>query len=593
MLNLDGTQYKDALVRCVGRMARVAMDALATGMFVVAFAIALASAAAFVAPGAALAQGGQEDVQAPVKEFPKVAAGVVKTANGDVDGTLGEDGTVRIYRGIPFAAPPVGDLRWREPQPPANWTGVRDGSEFASRCTQARVYADMVFRDKGNSEDCLYLNVWTPKNPGKKKLGVMLWFFGGGFTAGSGDEFRYDGEALAKKGIIVVTCNYRLGVFGFFSHPELTKESPNHASGNYGLLDQTAAMDWVVKNIAAFGGDPKNITLGGESAGSFSVSAQMASPLAIGKFQKAIGESGAFFSNGSSPLRTLPLAKSEEAGAKFGSSIGANTLADLRAIPADKLLQEVGAQAAKKDGYHPSPNIDGYFLTESPADTFAAGKQAHVPLLAGWNRDEVKMAVLFNPKKPTPQSFADDAKAKYGDASAEFLKLYPASTDAEALQSAYALASDNFIIFSTWKWVNMQVETAKAPVYHYIFEEVPATKPGSTIGPSKIPASEVGARHAGEIEYVFGTLKWEALPWTPEDFKVSDLMVSYWANFIAKGDPNGPGLPKWPRYDAKDDWQTMHLVDDSSAAAPEANRGRYVFMDQQAPKLQAAQAGNK
>ena len=558
------------------------------------FVVALA-AAATVAPGCAYAQGGQEDVQAPVKQFPKVVAEEVTTANGVVNGTLGEDATIRIYRGIPFAAPPVGDLRWREPRPAANWTGVRDGSEFASRCTQARIYADMVFRDKGGSEDCLYLNVWTPKDAVGKKLGVMLWFYGGGFASGSSDEFRYDGEALAKKGIIVVECNYRLGIFGFFSHPELTKESPHHASGNYGLLDQVAALDWTVKNIGAFGGDPTNITIGGESAGSFSVSAQMASPLAIGKFRKAIGESGAFFSNGSAPLRTLPLAKSEAAGAKFGASIGANSLADLRAIPEDKLLQEIEAQWGKPDSYRPSPNIDGYSLTKSPVDTFAAGKQAHVPLLAGWNRDEVKMVVLFNPKKPTPQSFADDAKAQYGDASVEFLKLYPASTDAEALQSAYSLASDNFIIFSTWKWLNAQVETAKVPVYHYIFEEVPAVKPGSTAGPNKIPASEVGARHAGEIEYVFGTLTWEALPWTPADFKVSELMTSYWANFIAKGDPNGAGLPNWPRYDAEDKWQTMHLVDDSSAAAPEANRGRYVFMDQQAPKLiqaQQAKAGN-
>jgi para-nitrobenzyl esterase len=553
------------------------------------FGIILVVATAFISPGPAFAQGGQEDVQAPVKQFPKVLAEEVKTANGIVNGTLGEDGTIRIYRGIPFAAPPVGDLRWREPQPAANWTGVRDGSEFASRCMQTRVYADMVFRSKDTSEDCLYLNVWTPKNTGGKKLGVMLWFFGGGFVSGSSDEFRYDGEALAKKGVIIVTCNYRVGIFGYYSHPDLTKESAHHASGNYAFLDQVAALDWVVKNIAAFGGDPKNITIGGESAGSFSVSAQMASPLAIGKFQKALGESGAFFSNGSSPLRTPTLVKSEEAGAKYAASLGANSIADMRAIPAQKLLEETAAQGSKPDAYHPGPNIDGYFLTASPTDVFAAGKQAHVPLLAGWNRDEVKMAVLFNPKKPTPQSFADDAKAKYGDAAPEFLKLYPASTDAEALQSAYSLVSDNFIIFSTWKWINAQAETAKAPVYHYIFEEVPATKPGSTIGPAKIPASEVGARHAGEIEYVFGTLTWEALPWTPADFKVSDLMTSYWANFIAKGDPNGAGLPKWPRYDAADKFQTMHLVDDSSAAAPEANRARYIFMDEQAPKLIQAQ----
>lgn len=554
------------------------------------FAIVLA-AAALIAPGDAFAQGGEEDVQAPVKQFPKVMASEVTTVNGVVNGTLGEDGTIRVYRGIPFAAPPVGDLRWREPQRAANWTGVRDGSEFGSRCMQTRVYADMVFRDKGISEDCLYLNVWAPRNTGNGKLGVLLWFFGGGFYAGSGDEFRYDGEALAKKGIIVVACNYRLGIFGFYSHPELTKESPHHASGNYGLMDQVAALDWVIKNIAAFGGDPRNITIGGESAGSASVSGQMASPLAIGKFQKALGESGALFSNGSSPLRTQPLRNTEEAGAKYAASIGANSIADMRALPAEKLLEQTAAQAGKPDAYHPGPNIDGYFLPASVPDIFAAGKQAHVALLAGWNRDEAKMNVLFNPKQPTAASFKEDAQKRYGDAAGEFLKLYPASTDADALQSAYALASDNFIIFSTWKWLNAQVATAKTPVYHYIFDEVPATKPGSTMGPNKTPASEVGSRHAGEIEYVFGTLRWEALPWTAADFKVSELMTSYWANFVATGDPNGDGLPKWPRYDAKDDWQTMHLEDDSSTAAPESNRRRYVFMDQHAPRsIQAQQA---
>lgn len=557
------------------RIGEIAVGALALGMMM------------FAAQSAAFAQGGQVGVQAPTQDVPKVPAGVIKTANGPIDGTLGADGTIRIYRGIPYAAPPVGDLRWREPQPAQTWAGVRDGSQFASRCMQTQVFADIVFRDKGINEDCLYLNVWTPKDAGKKKLGVMLWFYGGGFTAGAGDEPRYDGEALAKKGVIIVECNYRLGVFGFFSHPELTRESPHHASGNYGLLDQTAALDWVVKNIAAFGGDPKNITIGGESAGSFSVSAQMASPVAIGKFQKAIGESGAFFSNGSSPLRTLPLAESEAAGARYAASLGANSLADMRAIPADKLLHETAMEGAKKDGFKASPNIDGYFLPESPADIFAAGKQAHVALLAGWNRDEGKMFILFSPKKPTAQSFADDAKQRYGDASADFLKLYPASTDAEALQSAYSYAGDNFIAFSTWKWLNMQVETGKSPVYHYVFEEVPAVKPGSMVG--SVPASEVGSRHAGELEYVFQTLKWENVPWTPADFKVSDVMSSYWANFIAKGDPNGAGLPKWPRYDAKTDWSVMYLIDDSSAAAPESTRARYLFMDAQAPRQLAAQ----
>src|SRR5271169_6141171 len=252
------------------------------------------------------------------------AADEVTVANGRLEGASNADHTVRIFKGIPFAAPPVGELRWKAPQPAASWTGVRPADKFGPACLQTNVFGDIYFRDAQPSEDCLNLNIWIPAKPASAKLPVFLWYYGGGFVAGSGSEPRYDGENFAKKGVIIVNPNYRLGIFGFFSHPELSKESGRNASGNYGLLDQVAALQWVVKNISAFGGDPHNITIAGESAGSFSVSALMASPLSRDLFQKAIGESGAFFPSGpNAGLRVKPLSDTEQFGVKFAESVGA------------------------------------------------------------------------------------------------------------------------------------------------------------------------------------------------------------------------------------------------------------------------------
>src|SRR5579859_1123232 len=264
------------------------------------------------------------------------AAQQVRTEAGTVEGSTNHDGKVQIFKGIPYAAPPVGALRWKEPQPVAKWEGVRKATEFGARCMQGNVFGDMVFRDAGTSEDCLYLNVWTPKASAEAKLPVMVWIYGGGFQAGATSEPRQDGEALAHRGVVIVSMNYRLGIFGFFSHPELTKESAHHASGNYGLLDQVAALEWVRKNIAAFGGDPENVTIFGESAGSFSVSALMASPRSKGLIHRAIGESGAFFGR---TLMAKPLAQSEQDAAKWAESNGADTLEKLRAMPAQQLLE--------------------------------------------------------------------------------------------------------------------------------------------------------------------------------------------------------------------------------------------------------------
>jgi para-nitrobenzyl esterase len=503
----------------------------------------------------------------------------VKTKSGVVVGTSNADRTVRLFRGIPFAAPPVGDLRWKAPQPVAPWAGVRQADRFGPPCMQTDVFGDIRFRDASPSEDCLNLDIWIPAKEGTHPLPVIVWYYGGGFVAGSASEARYDGENLAKKGVIVVSPNYRLGVFGFFSLPELTKESGHNASGNYGLLDQVAALRWVVDNIAAFGGDPLNITIAGESAGSFSVCALMASPLSKGLFQKAIGESGAFFpTRKEGGLALKPLAQAEQAGTKFASSLGASTLAQLRAKPAEELLQ---AAATLNRGFAFGPIVDGYFLPSDARTIYTKHEQAHVPLLAGWNADEGKIGVLVAPQRPTAKSFAEMANARFGDEAAEFLKLYPAGTDKEALVSAEQLSGDDFIAYSTWKWLNLQVETG-APVYRYLFEQVPAVKPGAMMGP--IPASEAGSRHAGEIEYVFQTLKSVDVPWTKGDFKVSDIMSSYWANFAKTGNPNGKGLPDWPQYNKADGFQVMHLADDRSHAAAEKYRDRYLFLDAQAAK---------
>lgn len=505
----------------------------------------------------------------------------VTVESGTLQGTTNSDKSVSIFKGIPFAAAPVGDLRWKPPRPAPSWKGVRQADKFGSACLQTDIFGDIYFRDAQPSEDCLNLNIWVPARAPAGKLPVFLWYYGGGFVAGGNSEPRYDGENLARKGIIVVEPNYRLGVFGFFSHPELTRESGQNSSGNYGMLDEVAALQWVVRNIAAFGGDPQNITIGGESAGSLSVSALMASPLSRNLFQKALGESGAFFpSRTTSGLHLKPLAETERVGVSFAESLGAASLAEMRAKPADQLLQ---AAAKLGRGFAFGPNIDGYFLPADLFDVYTRGEQSHVPLLAGWNADEGKIMVLTNSQPPTAKSFSQDAHARFGDQAEQFLKLYPAGTDDEALRSAEALSGDDFIAYSTWKWIDMQIKTGGSPVYRYHFEQVPAAKPGAIIG--GIPAAEAGARHACEIEYVFQTLKSkEGVPWTANDFKVSDAMASYWVNFVKNGNPNASSLPEWPRSESKDGFPVMHFSGARIYASPDTERARYEFLDAQVAK---------
>ena len=512
------------------------------------------------------------------------SADEVAVESGKLQGTTNADHSVRIFKGVPFAAAPIGDLRWKAPQPAKKWGGVRAADKFGSACAQTDVFGDILqfMRDAQPSEDCLNLTIWIPASAtANSKLPVFVWYYGGGFIAGGNSELRYDGEALAKKGVIVVEPNYRLGVFGFLSYPELTKESGHNSSGNYGLLDQVAALQWVVKNIAAFGGDPNSITIGGESAGSASVSALMASPLSRKLFQKAIGESGAFFSANPGALAFKPLVESEQVGVKFAEGIGAKSLAELRAKSTDELLQ---AAAKQNRGFIFGPNQDGYFVSTTALAIYSKGEQAQVPLLAGWNADEGKMQVLMNPQKTTAGNFKEGAQKRFGNNATEFLKLYPAANDDEALVSAETLSSDDFIAFATWKWMDLQVTTGKVPVYQYHFEQTPKYKPGYKMG--SLPAEEAGARHAGELEYVFGTLKLAQpeSPWSDEDLKLSDAIGTYWTNFIRTGNPNKPtaGLPDWPQYKSKDGYAIMHLSGHNLGAAPDTVRPRYLFLDSHA-----------
>ncbi len=495
------------------------------------------------------------------------AKDLVQTANGTVEGQGAQPSGVRIFRGIPFAQPPIGDLRWREPQPVKNWKGVRQAKDFGPRCMQARIYDDMIFRSNGVNEDCLYLNVWTPAKSNRERLPVLVYFYGGGFVSGDGSEPRYDGESMAAKGIVVVTLSYRLGVFGFMAHPELTKESPHKASGNYGLLDQNAALRWVQQNIAKFGGDPKRVTIAGESAGSMSVSAQMASALSKNLIAGAIGESGAM----TGALSAVPLAKAEDGGSKFAAGLGADSLAALRAIPSQQLLD-----AASKGGYTSVGRfpltIDGYLLTADLAPIYTAGKQAHVPLLVGWNSEEVGWNALLGRDQPTLENYKRAVARLYSASADDVLKLYPATTTEEVTQAATDLASDRFMGHSTWKWADMHSRTSGAPVYRYLYAH-----PRPPMRTQSTPAAR-GAGHSVEIEYALGNLKLmsEVYPWTEDDYKVSSAVQGYFANFIKTGNPNGAGLPEWP---ALSSGKVMRL-DLEPRAETDTTRARYLFLDQ-------------
>ena len=505
----------------------------------------------------------------------------VKTEQGKIQGKTINGGKVRAWLGLPYAAPPIGDKRWKAPEPPAKWKGTRDATRFGAHCAQVRVFEDMIFQDSGPSEDCLFLNIYAPASASSKdKLPVMFWIHGGGYAGGSGDEPRHNGDFLPLHGVVLVTINYRLGVFGFLATKELADEA-NGAAGNYGLLDTIAALHWVQDNIQNFGGDPGNVTIFGESAGSFAVSSLMASPLAQGLFHKAIGESGAAFPSGIN-LAGSTVAERSKGDEAWMASIGAKSIKDLRAMTTDQILD-----GAKKKGMTAfSEDIDGRVITEPIPDTYAAGKQAHVPLLAGWNADEGSFWALHG---MTSDQWKSMAQGMFKERSADFLKLYPGDTDAQALRNAIDYGSDSLIAFGTWKWLeahrktgapadgssSVGSKTGDSPIYRYHFE-LAAT-------PSKFHPGTF-AFHSDDIEYVFGTLdtrpEWKV---RPEDRKLSEEMMSYWTNFAKTGDPNGAGLPNWPKYGSDD--ALIHL-NDPITSGPDTLRARYEFLLQGIPPMQ-------
>ena len=466
-------------------------------------------------------------------QTPAPPSNQVRVEQGLLAGITGAHPDVRVYRGIPFAAPPVGDLRWKAPQPPSSWPGVRQAAEFSNACWQtpyppsASIYQSKL---PPLSEDCLYLNIWTAAKSAKDRLPVMVWIHGGGFTRGSGTTSAYDGGILARKGVVVVTINYRLGILGFFSHPALTAESNHHASGNYALLDQIAALQWVKKNIAAFGGNPDCVTIFGESAGSWAVNALMASPLAEGLFHRAIGESGGSFSS----LKTL--AEAEKAGESLASSLGAtdDVLKSLRAKPPEELLKAATGETVR-------PSVDGWVLPQDIYSTFAQGKQNDVPLIVGNNADE---GTTLAPQGANIKAdmFVAGVQQRYAGLADQFLKIYPASSDEEAVASFYAAYRDSVFGWEMRTWARLQTKTGHHPVYLYYFSRRPP-------GPQ---SQRIRAFHAADIPYVFGNFVWP-FPWEDTDRKLSDAITSYWVNFAATGNPNGAGLAKWPVYDPHTD----------------------------------------
>ncbi len=485
--------------------------------------------------------------------LPLVAADdSIRIDGGLVSGTAGRSPEVRVFKGIPYAAPPVGSLRWKAPKAPAAWEGVRRTADFSAACVQSPYAESSIYYRPPEpvSEDCLYLNVWTAAKSAKERRPVMVWIYGGAFTRGSGAVSTYDGENLAKKGVVLVTINYRLGIFGFFAHPELTKESDVRSSGNYALLDMIAALQWVQKNASAFGGDPKRVTIFGESAGSWAVNLMMATPLAKGLFHRVIGESGASFG------RQIALADVEQEGTRFATRLGAAAIGDLRAKSSDELLKAGGAFR---------PSVDGWILPESVHNIFDHGKQSDVPLIAGYNADEARTLAPW-PANGTAKSFNDQVRTRFTDMAEEFLKLYPAGSDEQAAEAHYTSWRDQSMGWQMRTWAREQGKSGKSPAYLYFFTRIPPGK----------DRDKYRSYHAAEIQYAFGNLA-PPRPWEDADRKLADTMSSYWTNFATTGNPNGKGLPKWPVYDAKSD--PSMVFGDQTAVQRDVNKPALDFFD--------------
>ena len=462
----------------------------------------------------------------------------VLTESGLVQGAAQPGLTV--YKGIPFAAPPVGDLRWRSPEPAAKWDGVRQTTEFGPDPFQGD--------GKGNvSEDCLYLNIWTPAKTASDQVPVLVWIYGGGFSFGSTSTPVHNGEHLARKGVVLVSINYRVGPLGFLAHPELTAESPHHASGNYGLQDQIAALRWIKRNIAAFGGDPDKVTIFGESAGGIAVSMLCASPQASGLFRGAISQSGGSF--GPTRPTTYPgenmrgLADAEQSGAALARRVGVSSLAELRRVAAGKLPAGFGSGSAW-------PIVDGWLIPGDQYQLYAAGHYNDVAILVGYNSDE---GLSFSREK-TPAEYAANAQVRYGPFADKLLQAYPAGADL-VTKTARDLMRDAAFGWQTWAWATLQVQTGKSKVFYYYFDQHPRHPEGS-------PQADHGMAHGMDVPYVFQTLNPEDPILTAGDRAISETVSTYWTNFAKHGDPNGPGVPAWPPFIGKNG-RVMYFHDEA------------------------------
>ena len=483
---------------------------------------------------------------------------IVRTAAGKISGTTNNDNTVRIYKGIPFAAPPVGELRWKAPQPVAHWEGIKKCDAFAASPMQnkpvpfAMYTAPYLIPASPISEDCLYLNVWTPAKSSTEKKAVMVWIYGGGFTSGGTACPIYDGENMAKKGVVFVSIPYRVGVFGFLAHPQLSKESNGKASGNYAFLDQLAALRWVHQNISSFGGDPANVTIIGQSAGAFSVNALVASPLAKGLFAKAIAESGGMFS---ADGRVANLHDAEQKGEVLLQKINTASIEEARKIPADS-LQKLSASFAA------SPVVDGYVLPKDIYTIFNNDEQNDVPVLTGWNKDD------GFPSAPVDSAvYVTSAKEKYGSLADAYLEAFPAGSKDVITKSLFALNRDNLFAWQAYTWARLQTTKGHHPVYVYLFSQ---TAPGE---------EQYGAFHSSEIPYALNTLYTWKNNWSDADKKLAGTMSDYWTNFAKTGNPNGASLPAWKAYSPGEN-KVMVLKDDEQVMQPiEANK-EFKFLDQ-------------
>jgi para-nitrobenzyl esterase len=508
----------------------------------------------------------------------------VKIDMGLVAGTMGSgQASVRAFKGIPFAAPPLGENRWRAPQPPARWDGVRNADAFGAPCTSGPAAArgagrgargaagapgaaaaappaqpaTAAPREPARSEDCLYVNVWTSATGAGDRRPVMVWIYGGGFTGGSGGLQWYDGENLAAKGPVIVTFNYRLGSLGFFAHPELVKESGHNASGNYGMMDAIAALQWVKRNISAFGGDPNNVTVAGESAGAIMVGALVGSPQAKGLFHRAIAESGGWMGLTMASMRSGATAQAD--GAKAMDALGVKTLRDLRAKPLNELTGLTAGGLV----------VDGYLIPQDESMTFMNGKQNAVDVLTGSNKDEANFGICGpaagvagrGGQTMTAEAFKTGAQRKFGELADQYLQLYPAASDADAQRAAHEACAEE-ITWNMRQWAAAQAKLGKK-AYTYFFTRIP------TLNGQPSPQ---GATHTAEISYAFNNPKGQATQtWNDIDTKLGDTMSSYWVNFITKGDPNGAGLPQWPQYKDLATSKVMVLGDTPQAeSAPPA-----------------------